>query len=123
MVELEVKVDSQIHAIIKTVRYFVYNVLGNNQQVAPCTLLKLKEYEGQKFSGESFHSSSTGTPVMDNTPAYVEWGLLSTVKAGEYSIFLGDFVDIGVNREPERRADEETLLPKDPWYEIRLWLL
>jgi len=108
-----VKADSQIHDIIKTAGNFALNVLGKGQQGAAYAFFKPAERNGQKISGEPFHAGSTGAPILDNTPAFIECRLVTTVEEGDHSIFLGEVVDAGVNQEPEGRADEATLLLKD----------
>ena len=50
---------------------------------------------------------------MENTPAFVDCSLVTTVDEGAHSIFVGEVVDAGVTQEPEGRADEATLLLKD----------
>ena len=50
---------------------------------------------------------------MDNTPAFVEYRLVTTVEEGDHSIILGEVVDAGVNLKPEGRADDATLVMKD----------
>ena len=50
---------------------------------------------------------------MDNTSAFIECRLVTTVEEGDHSIFLGEVVDAVVNQEPEGRADNATLLLKD----------
>ena len=77
------------------------------------TIFKPAERYCQSFSREAFQSSISRAPVRDNTPAFVECRLLTTVKEGEHSIFLGEVVETGVNQKPERRADDVTLLLKD----------
>ena len=108
-----VKADSQIHDIIKTSGNFALNVLGKGQQGVAYAFFKPAERNGQKISGEPFHAGSTGAPVLDNTPAFIECRLVTTVEEGDHSIFLGEVVDAGVNQEPEGRADDATLLLKD----------
>ena len=108
-----VKADSQVHDIIKTAGNFALNVLGKGQQGAAYSFFKPAERDGQKISGEPFRAGSTGAPVLENTPAFVECRLVTTVEEGDHSIFVGEVVDAGVTQEPEGRADEATLLLKD----------
>ena len=108
-----VKADSQIHDITKTAGNFALNVLGKGQQGAAYAFFKPAERKGQKISGEPFHAGSTGAPILDNTPAFIECRLVTTVEEGDHSIFLGEVVDAGVNQEPEGRADDAILLLKD----------
>ena len=113
LVDVAVKADSQIHDIIKTARNFALNVLGKGQQGAAYTYFKPAERDGQKISGEPFLAGSTGAPVLENTPAFFECRLVTTVEEGDHSIFVGEVVDVGVTPEPEGRADEATLSLKD----------
>ena len=113
LVAVGVKADSQLHEITKTAGCFALNVLGKGQQGAAYTFFKPAERDGQTISGEAFHSGSTGAPVLDNIPAFVECRLVTTVEEGDHSIFVGEVVDAGVNQEPEGRADDATLLLKD----------
>ena len=113
LVAIGVKADSQIHDITKTARYFALNVLGKGQQGAAYTILKPDEHEDQRIRGEALNSGRTGTPVMKNTPAFVECRLLTTVEEGEHSIFIGEVEYAGVNQEPKGHADEVTLFLKD----------
>ena len=113
LVAVGVKANSQVHDIIKTAGNFALNVLGKGQQGAAYTFFKPAEKDGQKISGEYFRAGSTGAPVLENTPAFVECRLVTTVEEGDHSIFVGEVVDAGVTQEPEGRADEATLLLKD----------
>ena len=63
--------------------------------------------------GQAFHSGNTGTPVLDNTHAFVEYRLVTNVEEGDHSIFIGEVVEAAINQEPEGRADEAILLLKD----------
>ena len=113
LVAVGVKTDSQIHDIIKTAGNFALNVLGNGQQGTAYSFFKPAERDGQKIGGEPFRAGSTGAPVLENTPAFVECRLVTTVEEGDHSIFVGEVVDAGVTQKLEGRADEATLLLKD----------
>jgi len=113
LVAVGVKADSQVHDIIKTAGNFALNVLGKGQQGAAYAFFKPAERDGQKISGEPFHAGSTGAPVLENTPAFFECRLVTTMEEGDHSIFVGEVIDAGVTQEPEGRADEATLLLKD----------
>ena len=113
LVAVGVKADSQIDNIVKTAGNFALNVLGKGQQGAAYAFLKPAERDGQKISGEQFHAGSTGVPVLENTPAFVECRLVTTVEEGDHSIFVGEVVDAGVTQEPEGRVDEAAVLLKE----------
>ena len=113
LVAVGVKTDSQIHDIFKTAGNFALNVLGKGQKGAAYAFFKPAERDGQKINGEPFRAGSTGAPVLENTPAFVECRLVTTVEEEDHSIFVGEVVEAGVTLEPEGRADEATLLLND----------
>jgi flavin reductase (DIM6/NTAB) family NADH-FMN oxidoreductase RutF len=113
LVVVGVKTDSHTHALIKESRAFALNVLGKGQQAIAFTFFKPVVREGQKISGEPFRPGSTGAPILDNTPAFVECRLVDTVERGDHSIFVGEVVDAGLAKTPEGRADDATLWLKE----------
>ena len=113
LVAVGVKADSQIYDIVKTAGNFALNVLGKRQLGTAYAFFKPAERDGQKISGEPFRAGSTGAPVLENIPAFVECRLVTTVEERDHSIFVGKVVDAGVTQDPEGRADEATLLLMD----------
>jgi flavin reductase (DIM6/NTAB) family NADH-FMN oxidoreductase RutF len=113
LVVVGVKTDSHAHALIKESKAFALNVLGKGQQAMAFTFFKPATREGQKVSGEPFRSGTTGAPILESTPAFVECRLVDSVERGDHSIFVGEVVDAGVAKAPEGRADDATLWLKD----------
>ena len=108
-----VKADSHTHALIKESKAFALNVLGKGQQAMAFTFFKPAERKGSTISGEPYHAGSTGSPILDNTPAFVECRVVASVEKGDHSVFVGEVVDAGVGKEPEGRADDATLWLKE----------
>jgi flavin reductase (DIM6/NTAB) family NADH-FMN oxidoreductase RutF len=108
-----VKKGSLAHQIIKETKAFALNMLDKNQQALAFTFFKALERDGQSIGGEAFRPGSTGVPVFENTPAYVECTLVDTVERGDHSIFVGEVVDAGINRSLDGRPDETILWLKD----------
>lgn len=113
LVAVGVKTDSQAHAVIKETRAFALNVLGKGQQGVAFTFFKPASRDGQRISGEPFRAGTTGAPVLERAPAFVECRLVDTVERGDHSIFVGEVVDAGVASAPAGRADEATLWLRD----------
>ena len=113
IIAVGVKADSQIHDIIKTAGNFALNGLSKRQHGTAYAFFKPAERDGQKISGKPFRAGSTGAPVLEHTPTFVECSLVTTVDEGDHSIFVGEVVEAGVNHEPEGRAYEATLLLND----------
>jgi len=113
LVVVGVKTDSHAHALIKESRAFALNVLGKGQQAMAFTFFKPAAREGQRISGEPFRPGTTGAPVLENAPAYVECRLVDTVERGDHSVFVGEVVEAGLAKSPEGRADDAALWLKD----------
>ena len=113
LVAVGVKAVSQIYDIVKTAGNFALNGLSKRQHGTAYAFFKPAERDGQKISSEPFRTGSTEASVLENTPAFVECGHVTTVEEGDHSIFVGKVVDAGVTQDPEGRADEATLLLKE----------
>lgn len=108
-----VKVGSGAHAVIDEAGAFALNVLGKDQQGTAYAFFKPVEREGDTIGGESFRTGSSGAPILENCPAYVECKLVDKVDKGDHSIFVGEIVAAGVSETPAGRPDEVTLTLKD----------
>lgn len=113
LVVIGVKADSGAHAIIKVAGAFALNILGKDQKGKAFAFFKPSERDGNTIAGEAFHAGSTGAPVLDSVPAYVECKLVDTIERGDHSIFVGQVVDAGVSQPPAGRPDEATLTLRD----------
>ena len=113
LVAVGVKADSQVHGLIKQAGAFALNVLGKGQQPMAYTFFKPAERQGSTISGQPFRRGSTGAPILEATPAYVECRLITTVEKGDHSIFVGEVVEAGVGKAPTGRADDATLWLKE----------
>jgi flavin reductase (DIM6/NTAB) family NADH-FMN oxidoreductase RutF len=108
-----VKADSFTHSVIKETKAFSLNMLGKGQNGQAFTFFKPLEREGNSIGGEPFHIGVTGSPIFENVRAFVECNLVDTVEKGDHSIFVGEVVNAGVNKQPDGRPDDSTLWLKD----------
>lgn len=113
LIAVGVKVDSFLHTLINETRAFALNVLGKDQSDLAFKFFKPAEKQGQTLSGEPYHSGSTGAPILDNAPAFVECKWVDSIEKGDHSVFVGEVVEAGVNQQPEARPDEAILWLKD----------
>ena len=95
-----VKADSGAHSIIKETGAFALNILGKDQQSVAYAFFKSVEPEGHVIGGEPFRAGSTGAPVLERAPAYIECSLVDTIEKGDHSIFVGKVVNAGVHKVP-----------------------
>lgn len=104
-----VKADSGSHDIIKKSGHFALNILGKEQGGAAFAFFKPVERDGNTIQGEAFRPGSTGSPILESVPAYIECKLVETIENADHSIFVGEVVDAGLNGEFEGRPDDMTL--------------
>jgi flavin reductase (DIM6/NTAB) family NADH-FMN oxidoreductase RutF len=113
LVVVGVKADSGAHGLIKDAGAFALNILGKGQQTAAFAFFKPANRDGARINGEPFHAGSTGAPILDSVPAFVECRLVEMLEKGDHSIVVGEVVDAGVVREISGRPDDATLWLKD----------
>ncbi len=114
LVAVGVKKDSVSHAVIKDAGSFALNVLGKDQQDLAFAFFKHAEPDGDTIAGQPFTlGANTSSPILTNTPAYVECRLRETVEIGDHSVFVGEVVGAGVARPAEGRPDDATLALRD----------
>jgi len=113
LVVVGVKTDSGAYSIIKEAGFFALNILGKGQQSAAYGFFKPTEKKEGKLNGEAVRAGSTGAPILESVPAFVECKLIETVEKGDHHIFIGEVVDAGLNQAIEGRADDATLTLKD----------
>jgi flavin reductase (DIM6/NTAB) family NADH-FMN oxidoreductase RutF len=114
LLAIGVKADSHAHQLVKQTGTFALNILGKGQQALAFTFFKPAELQGNTISGEPFHTGTSGAPILDNAPAFVECRLIETVEGkGDHSVFIAEVIDAGITKPPEGRPDDATLWLKD----------
>lgn len=113
LVVVGLKADTNAHAIVKDTRAFALNFLGKGQGPMAFTFFKPAERQGNTISGEPVKPGSTGAPILDNVPAYVECRVVEVVERGDHSVVVGEVVDCGLRQEPAGRPDDAILWLKD----------
>ena len=106
-----VKADSGAHEIIKETKAFALNVLWKGQQDLAYTFFKTleRDADANSIGGEAFSIGKSGAPIFANAAAYLECSLVDSIERGDHSVFVGEVIEAGVNREISGRADDETL--------------
>jgi flavin reductase (DIM6/NTAB) family NADH-FMN oxidoreductase RutF len=113
LVAVCVRADSFIHEVIAESQVFALNILGKDQSALAFTFFKPAVREGDRLSGQPFHPGSTGAPIFETCPAYIECKLVGSLVQGDHSVFLGQVVEAGVRAEIPGRPDQATLLLMD----------
>jgi flavin reductase (DIM6/NTAB) family NADH-FMN oxidoreductase RutF len=113
LVIVGVKADSGAHDVIKDAGSFALSVLGKGQQQLAFAFFQPAEREGGTIGGQAVRAGSTGAPILEEAPAWIECRLVETLEKGDHSAFLGEVIGAGVARAPSGRPDDATLLLRD----------
>jgi flavin reductase (DIM6/NTAB) family NADH-FMN oxidoreductase RutF len=113
LVVVGVKADSSAHEVLAQAGSFCLNILGKGQQAKAFQFFKPAAVEGDTIGGEPFRSGTTGAPVLESVPAFVECSVVEIVEQGDHAIFIGAVVEAGVVRQASGRPDDETLTLRD----------
>jgi len=113
LVVVAVKAESLAHTVIKDRGLFALNILGRGQSDIAYGFFKSVEREGNTIGGRGFSVGTTGSPILDDTTAFVECKLVDTIEKGDHSVFVGEVVNAGVRKPFDGRADQAVLTMAD----------
>ena len=65
------------------------------------------------IGGITFSIGKSGSPILDNAMAYLEFSVQNSIVCGDHTIILGEVVEAGINCDINGRPDEKTLVLKD----------
>ena len=114
LLAIGVKADSHAHQLVKDVGVFALYILGKGQQSVAFTFFKPTEVKDRTLSGEPYHPGSMGSPILDNTPAFVECRVAGSVEGkGDHTVFVAEVIEAGLPQVPAGRPDDAILWLKD----------
>lgn len=89
------------HDMIKDSGIFAVNVVGpDNVETAKHFGLKTGK-KTDKFAGVDYDTKATGSPILRDCIAWMDCKVVSSVDAGDHTVFVGEVVDAGVLREAD----------------------
>lgn len=64
--------------------------------------------EGMALNGRPIREGATGVPIFVEAAAWIEASVWQTVDVGTHSLFVGEIVDVGKNRDGRVAAMDDT---------------
>jgi len=95
LVTVAVKKQSDLHETIEKSRKFAINIVGKDHKDMLSSFAKDSTVEDNKLNGFSFTDGKTGSPILDDVPAFIECEIREDVTIGDHSIFVGEVVNAG----------------------------
>jgi flavin reductase (DIM6/NTAB) family NADH-FMN oxidoreductase RutF len=87
---------------------FCVNVLASGQSQLASSFFRPMERVGNKFGEVEFSHSPNGCPVLKDALAYFECRVVERVGRGDHTIFVGEVVEAGVQRDGDPLTLAET---------------
>jgi flavin reductase (DIM6/NTAB) family NADH-FMN oxidoreductase RutF len=113
LVVVGVKADSHPRAVIAASGSFALNFLGKGQEGIAYAFFKSVESDAQQIGGQAYRPGTTGSPILQAAPAYVECRVVETIEKGDHAIVVGEVVEAGVSQQPQERPDDAILWLKE----------
>lgn len=106
LVMVAIKNDSHLHSVIDKSGKLALNVLGADQKSIAQDFFRPSQREGETLNGHPFEpGSSTGAPLLKETPAFVECQVTDTIARGDHTIYVAEVIEAGIHGENARALD------------------
>jgi flavin reductase (DIM6/NTAB) family NADH-FMN oxidoreductase RutF len=119
---MQVSFDPKLFAVSVEKRALTHELIAEGRAFSVCTVAREDrasvrkltkpvevDLEARTLNGLPFRDGSTGVPILDQAPAFVECTLHESVDCGGHTLFIGEIVDAGF-QAPE---DTEVLRMED----------
>jgi flavin reductase (DIM6/NTAB) family NADH-FMN oxidoreductase RutF len=91
------------HELITAGGVFSLNLLDREDRAIVRKFTKPVEVDldAKTLNGFPFHDGATGAPVLDQAVAYLECEVRQSVETGSHTLFIGEIVDCGFQKDEE----------------------
>jgi flavin reductase (DIM6/NTAB) family NADH-FMN oxidoreductase RutF len=103
LVGVSVEKPALTHELIAEGRMFSVNVVDREDRAIVRKFTKPVEVdaEAKTLNGFPFHDGPSGAPILDQAVAWVDCRLHSSVDLGSHTLFLGEVVDSGFQKDED----------------------
>jgi flavin reductase (DIM6/NTAB) family NADH-FMN oxidoreductase RutF len=108
LVVMGAKAGTSSTAAVQKSGLFCVNVIESGGVALASKFFAHVEPEGNKFGDVEFELSPNGCPVLKDALGYFECRLRETVELGDHTIFIGEVVESGLNRDGKPLTLAET---------------
>jgi flavin reductase (DIM6/NTAB) family NADH-FMN oxidoreductase RutF len=103
LVAVSVEKTALTHALIEEGQVFTVNLVDREDRPIVRKFTKPVEVDAEAgtLNGFPFHDGVTGAPVLDQAVAFVECEVRQAVDVGNHTLFVGEVVQAGFQRDEE----------------------
>ncbi|HKF91450.1 MAG TPA: flavin reductase family protein [Acidimicrobiia bacterium] len=100
---LSVEKDAVTHDLISEGGVFALSIVDREDRAIVRKFTKPVEVdlEARTLNGFPFHDGVSGAPILDQAVAYADCELHATTDVGSHSLFIGEIVDAGFQKDEE----------------------
>lgn len=86
------------HKLIEKSKAFAVNVVSEKQLSLARYFGSVSGRQEDKFAKVAFEIKKTGSPILEDSPAYLDCKVVKTIEAGDHTLFIGKVVEAGVRK-------------------------
>ncbi len=103
LIAVSVEHPALTHRLITDGRVFALSLLDREDRALVRKFVKPAEVdpEARTLNGVAYHDGRSGAPVLDQAVAFLDCELRQAVEVGQHTLFIGEVVDAGFQRDEE----------------------
>jgi flavin reductase (DIM6/NTAB) family NADH-FMN oxidoreductase RutF len=103
LIGIGVEQSAYTHELISAGRVFSLNTVAREDRAIVRKFTKPVEVDktAGTLNGFAFHDGATGAPILDQAVAYLDCEVRQSVDLGHHTLFLGEVVDAGFQRDED----------------------
>ena len=101
LLAISVELAALTNELITEGRVFSFNIIDREDRAIVRKFTKPVEVdlEARTLNGFPFHDALSGAPILDQAVAYVDCEVRESVVVGEHTLFVGEIVDAGFQKD------------------------
>lgn len=101
LVGVSVEAAAYTHELISAGGVFALSIVDRGDRALVRKFVKPAEVDlaARTLNGVPFHDGRTGAPILDQAAAFVECEVRQVVAVGHHSLFIGEVVDAGFQKD------------------------
>lgn len=97
LVAVALRAESHLRDVVEGAGAFAVNLLGSGQKALAQDFFRPSRAEGPFLNDHPFRPGpATGSPILEEVPAWFEARVKEILAAGDHHLFLGEVVEAGV---------------------------